>query len=251
MKPLHHTAAHLLVCGLACATLPPIYAHAQTETLDVHAPRQVLVQVYQKVGRFYRRFNQLPLQDRAGLSLGVMGRILPTDKPLVEANLHLQTQSGAIPLSKTGSDALLFPLSDALWQENPPIMATLAPDEHIHFTFQIAVQPPKANSFTNAQAQTWLKQLDICVKDVVGTVFSWLVPRAKTVTVTLAAHSALTLTQAGQQHTIFENTQDKAQTYGLEPNKFEQDAVFSATQPFEQIMLTMPVNLHADLKRKN
>lgn len=251
--PLTTTLSLHVALSVLCVSLPIFYtcAYAQTETLDVHAPRQVQVQLYQKVGRFYRRFAQLPEQDRAGLSLNVMGRVQPSNKPLPDANLHLQTQTGSLPLSQPGSDALRFPLSDALWQENPPIMATLAPNEHIHFTFQIAVQPAQANSFSNAQAQAWLKQLDFCVKDVVGTVFSWLVPHAKIVTVTLAAHSTLTVTNNDQPQTLFENTQNTPQTYALEPKKFAPEATFTATQPFTHIMLTMPVNLHADLKRKS
>lgn len=250
MAPLRSNVAALLVGSLLCATLPLHTAAAQTEAVDVHAPRQVAVQVYKKVGRFYRRFNALPAQDRAGLSLHVMGRILPSNTPLNAAHLHLQTQAGPLLLSQTGSDELLFPLSDALWQENPPIMATLAPHEHIHFTFQIAVQPPQANSFTTAQASAWLKQLDVCVKDVVGTVFSWLVPRAKIITLTLAPHSALILSPPTPPHTVFENTADTPQDYAFDPTQFEPEAHFTATKPLEHIALKMPVDLHADLKRK-
>ena len=130
-------------------------------------------------------------------------------------------------------------------------MATLAPHEHIHFTFQIAVQPTQANGFTNTQARIWLKQLDYCVKDVVGTVFSWLVPRAKIITLTLAPHSTLMVsTPAAQPATVFENTADTPQDYALDPTHFEPEAQFNATQPLAHIALQMPVNLHADLKRK-
>lgn len=250
MKTLHVALIPLLAGFCSPLLSPPTQAAEQAEMVDVHAPRQVLVQHYQKVGRFYRRFNNLPEQDRGGLSLHVMGRILPDNKPLETARLHLQSQSGSIPLSQPGSDALIFPLSDALWQENPPIMATLASNEQIHFTFQIAVKPKNPSSFSALQAQAWLKQLDLCVKDVVGTVFSWLTPNATVISLTVAPHSTMTVSDSHGERTLFANTTDTPKPYALQPKNYDQDAVFKTTQPLEQIMLKIPVDLHADLKKK-
>lgn len=239
--------------ALPLLALPPAHsaqAAPQTENVDVHAARTVLVQHYRKVGRFYRRFNALPEQDRANLSLHVLGRILPEDKPLSFAKLHLQTQAGPVPLWRDGSDEMVFPLSDALWQENPPLMATLTQDEHIHFAFQIMVKPEQPDRFSNTQALAWLKQLDHCMKDVVGLVFSFLLPGTQALEVTLAPHSSLKAITAGQTKTLFDNTGDSTASYTLEPKRFSQNTQFQTTHAIKQIMIKVPIDLHADLKRK-
>ncbi|MDN7351160.1 DUF2987 domain-containing protein [Acetobacter senegalensis] len=231
-----------LVLAQACA--------AQADIIDVVGARSVLVQHYQKVAKLYRRFNALPAEDRAGLSLHVVGREQPDDKPLHSTGLHLQTQNGAIPLTHAGSDDMVFPLSDALWQENPPLMATLQPDHYIRFIFQIAITPPQQDGFTNAQATHWLKQMDNCVEDVVGFVFAFLMPDAHKLTLTLAPHSQLLVTEAGQNRTLFDNTAATAADYTIRPQDYAADATFHSTQPLERVVIKLPVQIHADMKRK-
>jgi hypothetical protein len=234
----------------AALVLAPAGVTQAADTIDVVGARSVLVQHYRKVAKLYRRFNALPAEDRANLSLHVVGREQPDDKPLHSTGLHLQSQTGAIPLTRAGSDDMVFPLSDALWEENPPLMATLAPDHYIRFIFQIAVSPPQADGFTNAQAQHWLKQMDHCVEDIVGFVFAFLMPDAHKLTLTLAPRSTLTVTEAGQSRTMFDNTATTPAEYTLRPQDYAADATFHSTQPLQQVLIKLPMQIHADMKRK-
>lgn len=239
----------LATCCLSALT--PAYAETpQPEDIEVHAVRPVNVSSYQAVARVFNRFNAFPEQDRAGLSLHVVGRLQPQDAPLKDSGLHLQTRQGAIPLFNAGNDELTVPLTRALWDENPPLMANLAPGAFIGFTFQVAVSPPQPDHFTDAEARHWLKQLNHCMEDVVGVIVAFMLPDAHRLIVSVAPHGRLEATKDGQTQLLLDNQSEAPRSFTFRPQDYARDTVFHSDKPLSQILIKIPLDPHATMKRK-
>lgn len=241
----------LLATGCLAAFSPAQAEQPQPEDVEVHATRPVTVQTYQAVARVFRRFNALPEQDRANLSLHVLGRLQPGDAPLKASGLHLQTRNGPIPLFNAENDELTVPLTEALWAENPPLQANLKADAFISFTFQIAVSPPHPDTFTDAEARHWLHQLNNCMEDVVGFVVAFLLPDAHRLIVSVAPHSRLEAVQNNQTQLLLDNASDTPQSFMFRPQDYPRDTVFRSTRPFSRILVKIPLDPHAKMKRKS
>ncbi|MFT9332264.1 MAG: hypothetical protein ABF533_09610 [Acetobacter persici] len=229
-------------------------AHAETpqpEDIEVHATRPVIVQTYQAVARVFRRFNALPEQDRANLSLHVLGRLQPQDAPLKASGLHLQTKNGAIPLFNADNDELTVPLTEALWAENPPLMANLPAESFIGFTFQIAVSPPQPDQFTDAQARHWLRQLNNCMEDIVGVIVAFMLPDAHRLIVSVAPHSRLEAVNADQTQLLLDNQSDAPQNFIFRPQDYARSTLFRSTRAFNKILVKIPLDPHAKMRRKS
>ncbi|WP_086652922.1 DUF2987 domain-containing protein [Acetobacter malorum] len=237
-----------------CCLVPLAPANAQTpqpEDIEVHAARPVTVQSYQAVARVFRRFNALPEQDRANLSLHVLGRLQPDDAPLKASGLHLQTKNGPIPLFNADNDELTVPLTKALWEENPPLMANLTSGAFIGFTFQIAVAPPQPDQFTDAEARHWLRQLNNCMEDVVGVIVAFMLPDAHRLIVSVAPHSRLEAFRNDQTQVLLDNQSDAPQEFVFRPQDYPRDTLFRSTKAFSKILVKIPLDPHASMKRKS
>ncbi|MFT8307721.1 DUF2987 domain-containing protein [Acetobacter malorum] len=241
-----------LLATCCLALLPPAHAAtSQPEAIEVHAARPVTVQNYQTVARVFRRFNAFPEQDRANLSLHVLGRLQPEDAPLKASGLHLQTKSGPIPLFNADNDELTVPLTKALWEENPPLMANLTSDEFIGFTFQVAVATPQPDHFTDAEARHWLRQLNNCMEDVVGVIVAFMLPDAHRLIVSVAPHSRLEAVKNDQPQLLLDNQSDTPQTFIFRPQDYPRDTLFRSTRAFNQVLIKIPLDPHASMKRKS
>lgn len=248
MRKLSFFSLLMTCCG---AYFSPTYAQtSQPENIEVHATRTVKVQTYRAVARVFNRFNAFPEKDRANLSLHVLGRLQPEDAPLKASGLHLQTQNGPIPLFNADNDELTVPLTKALWAENPPLMANLTANEFIGFTFQIAVATPQPDQFTDAEARHWLKQLNNCMEDVVGVVVAFMLPDAHRLIVSVAPHSRLEAVKNDQSQLLLDNQSDTPQTFVFRPQDYPRDTLFRSTRAFSQVLIKIPLDPHASMKRK-
>ncbi|PCD80037.1 hypothetical protein CO710_04050 [Acetobacter orleanensis] len=241
----------LLATSCLSALSPTQAETPQPENIEVHAARPVTVQSYRAVARVFNRFNAFPEQDRAGLSLHVLGRLQPKDTPLKDTGLHLQTKNGAIPLFNAENDELTVPLTRVLWDENPPLMANLLPGDFIGFTFQIAVSTPQPDHFTDAQARHWLQQLNNCMEDVVGVIVAFMLPDAHRLIVSVAPHARLEAVSNGQTQRLLDNQSDAARSFIFRPQDYARDTLFQSDKPFHQVLIKIPLDPHARMKRKS
>lgn len=249
---MHKPGFFWLLATCCLATFAPAQAASpQPEDIEVHAARPVTVQTYRAVARVFRRFNALPEQDRANLSLHILGRLQPQDAPLKVSGLHLQTKNGSIPLFNADNDELTVPLTEALWAENPPLMANLTTDAFIGFTFQIAVNPTQPDSFTDAEARHWLRQLNNCMEDVVGVIVAFMLPDAHRLIVSVAPHSRLEATENDQTQLLLDNQSEVARTFVFRPQDYARDTTFRSTRAFDKILVKIPLDPHANMKRKS
>ncbi|WP_029605817.1 hypothetical protein [Kozakia baliensis] len=237
----------LFILALACTVHS---AKAGTENIQVEGQRWVAMpHHYRSLERVYRRFDSFPAKDRRDLALHMTGTLEPGDRPGASSGLVLRAKQGVIPLFPNGGMELTIPHSQALWDENPPMFGHLAKDENVRVGFYFTVAHADARRFTWEEAKGWLRELDACIEDEGGAVVAFLLPDTHKVTVSVSAHSNLTVTEGGQTRALVLNQGNEPVDYVFRPQDFSRDAVFDATAPLGPVTLRLPFSLSGKLHR--
>ncbi|ACI50971.1 conserved hypothetical protein [Gluconacetobacter diazotrophicus PA1 5] len=227
----------------------PGAARAAPEAIAVDGVRPVQVADYRDLAKVFRTFNAFPAADRADLTLHLIARVLPGDRPIQSAPPYLRRASGPVALFGATGAEMHLPLTDALWAENPPVYAPLAHGQTVGLRFVITVTHGQTDRFTDVQARTWLRELDGCIEDVVGVVFAFLMPDAHKLTVEVAAGARLDAVSNGAVRPLVVNRGAVPYAFTFRPQDYPRDTVFRSDRPLGTLTAVIPMNIHGELTR--
>jgi hypothetical protein len=227
----------------------PLPAHAAPEAISVDGTRPVQIADYRDLAKVFRTFNTFPAADRADLTLHVMARVLPGDRPIQSAAPYLRGTAGPIALFGATGAEMHLPLTDALWAENPPVYAPLTHGQKVGLRFVMMVTPSRPDRFTDAQARGWLRELDGCIEDVVGVVFAFLMPDAHRLAVDIAPGARLDAVSGGTVRPLVVNQGATPYRFTFRPQDYPRDTLFRSDRPLGALTAIIPMNIHGELTR--
>jgi len=240
------TRALLTVC---VAVLASHSATAVPENIAVNGVRPAKIGDYRQTARLFRRFAAIPEKDRPDLSFGLTGVLEPGDRPVQEAMPYLATKIGNVPLFRQQGDEMVFPRDDALWMENPSVMAPLAKSERIRLRFVFHIRPPERPIFSDETARHWLSEFDASSENVIGFIGALLIPDAHRLMITLAPNARFSVREKGASRDLAVSGSHAPDRYTFRPQDFSHDAVFSSNRAIPQIDLVVPFDLKTEWRR--
>ncbi|MBS1093662.1 hypothetical protein [Gluconobacter wancherniae] len=231
----------LALSFLAVVAFTPLKtAFAADENISVTAERSQKVADYRDVAHMFRRFDRFPAAARQGLSLHLIGWVDPGHELPSESHLMIRAKSGEIPLFAGTDHDMHFPVNDVLWAENPPIIQRLPADRIVKATMSIEVSLPQASSFSKFEAQHWLKQIDACIEDIVGVIFSFLMPDAHRLRVEVAPGATLEAVSGGNVCLLLDNRDVESRIFLLRVQDYPEGTVFRSSKPFVRVSVKIP-----------
>ncbi|QDH17702.1 DUF2987 domain-containing protein [Swingsia samuiensis] len=234
MKRLYKGA--LLIAALSFAN----GSFAKDEVINVVGDRAIKVAQYSDIEHVYEKFNQFPLKDRVGFSLRFIGDLLPNHDIPSLADLVIHSRHGDIPLFLGKDRDLHFPRSAELKQENPPILQKKYIHNRVRMELSMVIKKADIKEFSGAEARRWLGQVDNCIEDVTGVVFSWFMPDAHYFKIDLAPNSQLIAQTQGKTQTLDENRSLEPITVSLRPQSYPKETIFYSNKPFRRIRVKIP-----------